>query len=425
MVLPAGYGDGLAGRSFTVGDTRYTLADFTEVALHLTFDVAARTTTGHAEIRFRPVESGVPFFLLKPTTSPATLDGQPVPLRRLRDPDNVAALTSIDATLPAGSEHILAFDYVLTSATYSSTGVDFVTTMYDVLRTDPPDNYFEAYGPASIEADQYHFVLDIELVGATVPHRLFANGTPQSTAPGRWTIDFPASYSTSSFFVHLSEIDYAVREASYHGLEREIPIVVYGSRAEDVDAGMDNLLTAFAELEATFGPYSHASFIADVVPGGGGMEHVGATVSGVVALSHELCHSWFGRGVLPADGRSGWIDEAICTWRDFRYQRPPGVTTVGTRPDTNLATYSIWYQPAPDFFHVPGWDLMTDLDIMTADAGGLRPILRDFYADWRGRPITTEQFLDYLKARTDVDLDAEFDEHVYGGNPPIILHEAH
>jgi hypothetical protein len=168
----------------------------------------------------------------------------------------------------------------------------------------------------------------------------------------------------------------------------------------------------FADLESTFGPYLHASFTANIE--GGGMEYAGATTASVGSLSHELCHSWFGRGVLPADGRSGWIDEGICTWRDFHY-RPP---RDDTRAPANLADYSIWYQESPQDPHFDGALLMTEIDALAADAGGMIPVIRSFYADWRGKPITTEQFLSYVATKTGLALDARFDKYVYGGTRP-------
>jgi hypothetical protein len=259
--------------------------------------------------------------------------------------------------------------------------------------------------------------VDIEIIGATTPHQLFTNGTQQATAPGRWSIDFPASFSTSSFFFQLTAAPFVVGELMYSGLDHDIPITVYAQKAEDVDAAIARLPSLFAELESTFGPYLHASFTARIDGIGGGMEYSGATETGLGALSHELCHSWFGRGVLPADGRSGWMDEAICTWRDFSYRLPGG---EGLRSPTNLADYSIWYQEAPTLFHFDGAQLMSDLHALTADAGGLLPVLRAFYADWRGKPITTEQFLSYLATTTGLALDATFERYVYDETPPTL-----
>jgi hypothetical protein len=141
------------------------------------------------------------------------------------------------------------------------------------------------------------------------------------------------------------------------------------------------------------------------------MEHAGATITTIHALSHELCHSWFGRGVLPADGRSGWIDEAITTWRDVLYQRDSNFLTF---PSTNLSNYSIWHKGAPGLPHLAGKDLLSGIDALMADQGGLLPIVRAFYTDWLHKPVTTEQFLSYLEARSGLSLATEIDKYVYG-----------
>jgi hypothetical protein len=99
VVLPSGYGDGLTGRAFTRAGTRHTVADLSQVALRLSFDIAAHDARGHAEIQFRTVETGVPFFLLEPTATAATLNGNPIQLDAMRDPDDVVTLMSTGVQL--------------------------------------------------------------------------------------------------------------------------------------------------------------------------------------------------------------------------------------------------------------------------------------------------------------------------------------
>ena len=51
------------------------------------------------------------------------------------------------------------------------------------------------------------------------------------------------------------------------------------------------------------------------------------------------------------------------------------------------------------------------------DRGGLRPILRTFYAQWTERPITTEQFLRFVETQSGLSLDSYVQEYVYGEPP--------
>jgi hypothetical protein len=417
--LPPGYGDGLTGRAFRSGETNHTLADLQAVQLRLTFDVPAKTTVGHAEIQFQPVETGEPFFLLTPKATRATLDGQPITLDPLRDPDDVTTWTTIPARLVAGTDHVLEIDYPLAAAEYPSGGAELVTSMLDVLedgRDGDPPHFFEAYGPAGIEADQFQLSVELDVVGGTSPQMVFSNGTQRAIGPGQWTIEFPAYFSSSSVFFHLTTAPYVVRTTTYHGLERDIPIAAYGVDADTAEQAIAVLPDLFADLEATFGPYPHAAFVADL-PGhvDVSMEHAGAAITSLGSLSHELCHSWFGRGVLPADGRSGWIDEAVCTWRDFKYMD----TLVHAQPSPiNLAWYSMWYVATPGMPHADGAALVSHVDAMLAGRGGLRPILRQVFEQWQHKPITTEQFLGFLAAASGLSLDAYDQDHVYDGHPP-------
>jgi hypothetical protein len=411
LQLPPGYGDGLAGRAFTSGGTHYAVADFQSESLRLTFDVPAHMALAHAELQFRATETGSPLFRLTPAPTTALLDGQPIHVTAVRDPDDVATFLSLGSKLPGGSDHVLVVEYPLPDVSYSASGVDFATSMLDV-DIDPlrPPRFFDAYGPAGIEADQFQLSVELTLVGAGAPHRLFSNGSQVLTASDRWMIEFPDYFSTSSFFFHLTEAPLVARELSYHGLERDIPITVYGQDAADTDDAIARLPGMFAELESEFGPYLHTAFTARIRLDTFSMEYAGAAETSLGALHHELCHSWFGRGVLPADGRSGWIDEAICTWHDLGPPRTPS----SALESTNLANFSIWYQETPGAPHVPGMFLMSDLDRGLADQGGLLPILRALYARWRGKPITTEQFLTFLDANAGSSFDAELQNRVYG-----------
>ena len=78
------------------------------------------------------------------------------------------------------------------------------------------------------------------------------------------------------------------------------------------------------ELEQTYGPYPHEALLIYCTGNiSGGMEYAGATMTSLEALGHEITHSWFARGVMPANGNAGWIDEAIARWRDRGYPRAP------------------------------------------------------------------------------------------------------
>jgi hypothetical protein len=272
-------------------------------------------------------------------------------------------------------------------------------------------NFFERYGPSNYEADQFQLQLKLSIHGDQKPHRLFSNGKVRVNGTSEWVIDFPRYFNGSSLYVHLTQSPLEIRETSYTGLTHTIPIVIYSKTAELADQALSKILPLFQELESTYGPYLHPSFTAYIY-GKGGMEYAGATISGVGALGHELTHSWFARGVMPSDGRSGWIDEGIASWRDYGYLR--GDTTL-SRPGTNLAKYSIYSIFTPPNVYVDGRALMGDLDAMFATShSGLRPVLKAFFAQWKSQVISTEIFQEFLQTSTGISLAEVFKRYVYG-----------
>jgi hypothetical protein len=147
------------------------------------------------------------------------------------------------------------------------------------------------------------------------------------------------------------------------------------------------------------------------------MEYAGATITSLRALSHELAHSWFARGVMPADGRSQWIDEGIVTWRDQRYPTAGALLAAAV---TNLGNHSPYLRPMPYYVHYDAARLMSEWQLLFAGSGGLKPLLRGFFTQYRLRSVTQEEFRAYLERESGVDLGAYFRRYVTGP-PPMTL----
>jgi aminopeptidase N len=271
-------------------------------------------------------------------------------------------------------------------------------------------NFLENYAPTNFEDDQYSTTATLNLVNTTRPHRLFTNGTATQNGATSWTIEFPSYFSTSSYYFHLTDRELAVETGTYPGLEKPIPYTVYSEDASSAQEAAAQLPKLFAELERTYGPYFHQSFTA-YISGEGGMEHSGATITSLSALGHELTHSWFARSVMPSNGNTGWIDEGIATWRDQGYQR----ATRSERVPANLAGFSIYERFTPYAAYDRGERFMSELDAQFAEqSGGLRPLLAEFYAQYKGQLITTPIFENWLEQKTGVDLTEMFQRFVYG-----------
>jgi hypothetical protein len=403
-------------RSFQEQGKKWVPADFKTMNLKWEFDVSQKQARGTANIRFQTAEQGIPFFLMTPEVQSAKLDGQTITIQSTQDPDRATPLKYVDANLAPGTDHTLEIQYEIPSdeVTFDSTGMAFVTAMADI--TD--GNFFESYGPSNFEFDQFKMSLEMNILGGSDSHQLFTNGSAALAGENQWKVEFPDFYNTSSFFVHLTQTEMSVRKMTYQGLTHEIPITIYSQDASLTSQAANKVLGLFKELEGTFGPYMHPAFTA-YISGSGGMEHAGATITSLSALGHELTHSWFARGVMPADGRSGWIDEGIANWRDTGY--PRGSASM-TRSSTNVGNFSIYSLFTPYNAYADGSAIMGDLDgLFASDFGGLRPVLKDFFAAAKGTLVTSEIFKNYLQFRTGIDLKNLFTKYAYGNKQLEIL----
>jgi hypothetical protein len=170
------------------------------------------------------------------------------------------------------------------------------------------------------------------------------------------------------------------------------------------------------ELEATYGPYPHDSVVVYLTPSGGGMEYGGATMTSLSALGHELTHFYFARGVMPSGGNSGWIDESIASWRDDGYPR----RAPTLRNPVNLGGFSAYKRNTSMDSYTLGARFIGELDSMFATFGGMRAILKDFFAEYKLTTINVEDFKAFLELKTSQDLNSVFNRYVFGKSVAVI-----
>ena len=398
-------------RIFSKSGKKYVPADFSSMDIELTIDNSAETATGDVKIIFNVPTGGYPYFLLNTSIINASLDGQAVQTFSVTDPEGQNTLISLDAEVSRDTEHILELSYSLGAdqVSYRTGGVGFITAMADIAS----GNFFEDYGPASFEDDQFELSLKIILKGVSNEHRVFTNGTVTAMAPFAWQIDFPPYFTSSSFYLHVTDKSLSVREFTYRGLAKTIPVTVYSEDSASAASGASYVPALFSELEGEYGPFLHDKFIA-YISGSGGMEYAGATITSVSALGHELMHSWFGRGVMPDGGRSGWIDEAIASWRDYDYFQS---AIPADRSPVELDNQSVYDRFTPYEAYASGRKLLSELDTMFwAGYGGLRPLLAGFFQSYQTRVIGTADLEKYLETVTSTDLGLIFQKYVYGSS---------
>lgn len=394
----------LSSKVISTGGKTYAPMNIQGQTLTLTFDVQTQTVTGSTHISFEMDARGIPYFELSGTIFSTDVDQVPLTPATVTDPDLGQSFWALDAgELDPGVSHELVVNYQLPQGrvTFANGGVRALASMTDVSGA----HFFENWAPVTFEDDPFELELILKVMNGTSTHQLYTNGTASEINSSEWHIEFPGHFTKSSFYLHLTNSYLPGRKFTYQGMEKAIPVTVYSSRSDLVDQAVEILPSLFAEFENDYGPYAHDSFIAYMNPSGGGMEYVGAAITSLGALDHELFHSWFARGIMPAEGRSGWIDEAMASWRDYGYFQAPSLLQ---RTPTNLANYSPFRKSTASNCYVDGRQLMAELDRVFADYGGMKSLMRAFFARYQKKVVTTEEFWNFLNAMTDKNVDLFF-----------------
>ncbi len=258
---------------------------------------------------------------------------------------------------------------------------------------------------------------DVEIKGAKKPKMdFYVNGDLTQTSDNTWKIVYPPYFTSSSLFFHMTPKGSKRKiEEEYTSISgRKFKIITYTEFYLKTSDFMRYAKEVMAELEKDYGPWPHSSFIAYGTLPGGGMEHSGATQTSMGALDHEMLHSYFAKGVMPANGDSGWIDEAIASWRDYGYQRLPTVSFTGS----NIGRQSPYKRNTDDRSYALGRAFLAYLDYRLQDVGGLKAFLRGYFAAYNRTLVTTEHFKNNLEFFSGLDLTQEFEQYIWGQNSP-------
>ncbi len=272
---------------------------------------------------------GCATFDLRQTISQAWLDGAAFPVanlthRNLGGGAN-ADLRVLATNLAAGSEHQLRLVYSLDrpdSPGAMPIGWNGNKLSFDFWFTDlQPGRYLEMWLPANLLWDHYQVSLDIELVGSDISHTLITNGSRIELANNHWSISFSASWNASC---HMLVIEASTELSSKFGSVTLASGTVIHTELYKHRSVAATLNTIEAQIhgflqtnEVDIGRFVHSpKFTTYLWPSLRAMEYAAGTTTTLSALKHETFHSWFARGVFPANGQDGWWDEAITSWVD-------------------------------------------------------------------------------------------------------------
>ncbi len=271
------------------------------------------------------------------------------------------------------------------------------------------------------------FTVPTGLITASNGARISAtdNGT---IAVSRWRERYPIA----TYLVSIASYPYTTSTDWYRPTPADSMPIQFFNFPESVGAAassqakVKNMIAAFA---ARFGEYpflaekyGHAEFTF-----GGGMEHQTYTSLGTYnesVVAHELGHQWFGDRVTCRDFHHIWLNEGFATYTEALWSEANG-GTAAYFADININKfYGAGTIYVPDLFDV---DRIFDSNLSYNKGSWvlhmLRHVLGDatFFAALQQYAIqygystaVTEDFRDVCEAVSGRDLDAFFQQWIYG-----------
>ncbi len=400
-----------APKPFPHRDGTAVFVDFTSARYEITYDLDSKTAGAVAEIAFFMNQDGYPVFDSVTAPTRVMLDGATTGAAEIKTPDGATSLRVLARKTGAG-DHQLRIELPLTEL------VDFkLGGVKSAFWTSDLDerNFLERYLPANFEFDQVKMSFLIRFKGLSKPQSIYTNGSLLRLDQETFQIEFPEHFTASSIFFHttpegsMDETRFSVK--SIDG--RTLPVLLYaakGSWITSLDRLKEKVTSVFRELESDYGAFPHPSILV-YQAGAGGMEYCGATMTDFGSVGHELFHSYFARGVMPANGNSGWLDEALASWRDNGY--PTANSLSGSSGMSSHPYYTRITDTAAYSF---GARFMSLLDGETRGKGGMKPFMRYMVATRALKPIFVEEFIELMEGFYQQSFLNLFKRYTFGSN---------
>ncbi len=395
--------------SFSYQNDKAIFIDFETANYEITYDLSTKTTEVYSVIEFESLSEGFPIFDLVEEPTEVVLDGKLIQTESILDPDNSTTMRIMKEKIYPGKHELKIKNALVTNVIYTDTGIGSGFWMSDMKDR----KFLEQYLPTNLEFDQYQMRSIIKVKNSEgVPHTLKTNGTISKISENHFEIIYPAFYTTSSMFFHLFPEKNAINNVQFYYPSidgRMIPVDIY--TGYNVDEYVRDTKIILKELETDYGPFPHNQVIIYGINLNGGMEYSGATSTSLKALGHELFHSYHARGLIPANGNSGWMDEAIASWRDNRY---PLIDKLNYE-STQLASHSPWTRKTDRMAYTEGSAFLSWIGYRMNENGlSMKTFLRDYYQKYKYTSVTTELFNKEMSEASGLNLTPEFMKYIYG-----------
>lgn len=399
-------------KSFPHLDGKAVFVDFEEAIYDITYDIDQKKAEISATLKMNVVEEGFPVFDLVAEPTSVKIDNIETKAPVVSTPSKETKLRVINKKLAIGSYELTVKVALNSLVQYTASGVKSAFWV-----TDLEDRYYlERYIPVNLEYDRVKMIFNLNFKGLKAKQHIFANGQVSWLTEQKAKIEFPEHFTVNSLYFHTTPVgSVELLEASFKSVNgQDIPVVIYQAEddSEDLKGLKSVALRVFNELEKDYGAFPHPTitiYNADLSHMGlGGMEYAGATVTNRGALPHELFHSYFARGVSPANGNAGWIDEALASWRDDGYNRI--VTLNGS---SQMAAHPAYTRSTDTAAYDFGSRFMAFLDNKFAAKGGLKPFMNKLLEKKLFEPIFTEDFIKEMESFYGENLQAVFKTYVF------------
>ena len=405
----------LAPPDFNSTHGRAVFVDFKTAEYDITYDVKWKKTFVKTKIKFHSEKTGHPIFDLVPHPKNVLLDGRPVGVATSSTPDGSGMREVLSEVSPG--EHTLELQNEFSENVSYNLLTRRVSSAF-WIRDLKYRLFMEQYIPSNFEFDQYQMTFNVTFAGISKARQdIYTNGELSQISPNSFKIVFPSYFTVSCPYFHTTPKGQKKRlDFTYKSIDgRNLPVTVYTSWWSKPWKFKNETIKIFKELEADYGPWGHSGFVAyETLPGTGGMEHAGATQTSLAALDHEMLHSYFAKGIMPANGNGGWIDEGIASWRDFGYQRK----VVPGFGGSNLGSGSIYKRNTDSRAYKLGREFFAYIDYRLQDVGGLKAFLRGYFSAYKHTVITQEHFKNNLEFFSGLDLSSDFETYIWGTNTP-------
>lgn len=415
-------GTQLAPQDFKLGDKSgdAVFVHFISAEYNIVFDIPNQKTHVTSNIKFEIQKSGMPLFDLVDEPNKILLDGkiaeqQLIDTPHPGDSKDFTQMRVIKTTVNPGLHNMtIEHEIKAFAPTYLDDGVQGGFFMDDFEQR----GLLERYLPANLEFDQVKMKFNISVVGGTHKQLIFTNGQVEKVSDHQWSIQFPDYFNCSAVFFDIRmEDSTTILKYSHTSPDgKNIPVTIYqeSSAIDDVYAFQketDKYLKIYENLYGTF-PFPSITILHNTFLIGLNMEFAGAMLTDLSALGHELAHSYFGRGVMPANGNAGWIDEAMATYAD----EPGGANPTGIT-SLNMADHSPYFRANDTYGYYSGMNFLAylgDLFHEKDSALSLNDFLKSWTRSYNKQVITTPMLQRALEKYSGLDLNNLFQTYVYG-----------